>query len=133
MYQGPQAFSDGRYDRALAVERCACGQRSGWEGKRVDVRTCEQLNPLLDDLLRMYADSTFGGHFKEQLETIYHMEALIPKSPIQGQFAETKLVIHHWRWIVERTLAWLNNNRRLAKDYERTILSAKNIYLDRPH
>ncbi len=23
------------------------------------------------------------------------------------------------RWVVERTLAWLNNHRRLSKDYER--------------
>ena len=28
------------------------------------------------------------------------------------------------RWIVERTLAWLNRNRRLAKDFEQTIASA---------
>jgi putative transposase len=28
------------------------------------------------------------------------------------------------RWVVERTLAWLNRNRRLAKDFERTIQSA---------
>ena len=28
------------------------------------------------------------------------------------------------RWVVERTLAWLSRNRRLAKDFERTIQSA---------
>jgi len=28
------------------------------------------------------------------------------------------------RWVVERTFAWLNRNRRLAKDFEATIISA---------
>lgn len=28
------------------------------------------------------------------------------------------------RWVVERTLAWLNRNRRLARDFEQTIASA---------
>jgi transposase len=29
------------------------------------------------------------------------------------------------RWVVERTLAWINRNRRLAKDFEGTIASAE--------
>lgn len=29
------------------------------------------------------------------------------------------------RWVVERTIAWLNRNRRLAKDFETTIASAE--------
>ena len=29
------------------------------------------------------------------------------------------------RWVVERTLAWINRNRRLANDFEATIASAK--------
>jgi len=28
------------------------------------------------------------------------------------------------RWVVERTIAWLNRNRRLAKDFEKTVESA---------
>jgi putative transposase len=31
------------------------------------------------------------------------------------------------RWIVERTFAWLNNSRRLSKDYEITVDSAENM------
>jgi len=29
------------------------------------------------------------------------------------------------RWIVERTFAWLENSRRLSKDYERTTSSSQ--------
>lgn len=34
------------------------------------------------------------------------------------------------RWVVERTLAWLNRNRRLAKDFENTVTTAETwLYL----
>ena len=38
----------------------------------------------------------------------------------------------HWevlpkRWIVERSLAWLNNSRRLSKDYEISVRSAQAV------
>ena len=32
--------------------------------------------------------------------------------------------VHPRRWVVERCFAWLNRNRRLAKDFEATITSA---------
>ncbi len=31
------------------------------------------------------------------------------------------------RWIVERSLAWLNNSRRLSKDYEISVRSAQTV------
>ena len=32
-----------------------------------------------------------------------------------------------WRWVVERTFSWLNNSRRLSKDYEITTASAEAV------
>jgi putative transposase len=32
-----------------------------------------------------------------------------------------------WRWVVERTFSWLNNSRRLSKDYEITVASAEAV------
>jgi len=32
-----------------------------------------------------------------------------------------------WRWVVERTFSWLNNSRRLSKDYEISVDSAESI------
>jgi len=29
------------------------------------------------------------------------------------------------RWVVKRTFAWMGRNRRLSKDYERTIVSSE--------
>jgi len=31
------------------------------------------------------------------------------------------------RWIVERTFAWLDNYRRLSKDYEKLLISEENM------
>ena len=32
--------------------------------------------------------------------------------------------IHKKRWLVERTLAWLSNHRRLSKEYDRRLTRA---------
>ena len=33
------------------------------------------------------------------------------------------------RWIVERSLAWLNNSRRFSKDYEVSVRSAQTVFI----
>ena len=44
---------------------------------------------------------------------------------IVREFADqTGFVVHPRRRVVERTFAWINRNRRLAKDFEHTIRSA---------
>ena len=34
-----------------------------------------------------------------------------------------------WRWVVERTLSWLNHSRRLSKDYEISVSSAESMVI----
>lgn len=46
----------------------------------------------------------------------------------------SKRIVKKWsllpkRWVVERTFSWLNNFRRLSKDYEITTSSAENYVI----
>ena len=34
-----------------------------------------------------------------------------------------------WRWVVERTFSWLNNSRRLPKDYEFSVSSSESMVI----
>jgi putative transposase len=61
----------------------------------------------------------------------------LPFPTVQGYFEIVKRIaagrfeVLPRRWVVERTLAWLNRNRRLAKDFEATLASATTwIYID---
>ena len=45
-----------------------------------------------------------------------------------------KFKVLKWRWIVERTFAWLGRYRRLSKDYEGTTESSESwIYIAMTH
>ena len=34
-----------------------------------------------------------------------------------------------WRWVVEHTFSWLNNSRRLSKDYEFSVSSSESMVI----
>jgi putative transposase len=76
---------------------------------------------LLDKIKKVYADGTFGGSFKREMQEKMGIEVEIPSVPIAQK---GKVEIHEKRWIVERSIAWVNNNRRCSKDYERKIDNA---------
>ncbi|MCY7350644.1 MAG: transposase [Cytophagaceae bacterium] len=71
------------------------------------------LNPIMEDLKLVYADGTFGGHFKARLELIENIEVVITRSSIDDQPLDSKMVTYKWRWIVAamewnvRLLGWV--------------------------
>jgi transposase len=71
---------------------------------------------LFPFLLKLYADSGYQGpKFRQGLRRVCRqVNVEIVKRSDVGRF-----IVLPKRWIVERTLAWLNRCRRLAKDWER--------------
>jgi len=67
-------------------------------------------------LLKLYADSGYqGAKFRQAMQRVYgQINVEIVKRSDAGTF-----VVLPKRWIVERTIGWLNRCRRLAKDWER--------------
>lgn len=65
-----------------------------------------------------FADSGYAGD-KPASATIIAVE-IVRKPPDQVGFA-----VHPRRWIVERFFAWISRNRRLWKDPEATLASAR--------
>jgi transposase len=72
-------------------------------------------------LLKLYADSGYQGpKFQDGLKAVCRQVNIeIVKRSDAGKF-----IVLPKRWIVERTIAWLNRCRRLAKDWERLNQSA---------
>lgn len=83
-------------------------------------------NELLQGIEVVFADGTFGGTFRKEMEDRYGVRVEIPKTPIAQR---GKVQIHEKRWIVERTIAWTLNNRRCSKDYERKMENSKAFML----
>jgi transposase len=70
---------------------------------------------LFPFLLKLYADSGYQGpKFRDGIKRVCdQINVEIVKRSDAGKF-----VVLPKRWIVERTFAWLNRCRRLAKDWE---------------
>jgi len=73
-------------------------------------------------LVTLYAD---GGYSGRKLATMLaHIEDLAIEIVKRSDIAKSFVVLPK-RWIVERTFAWLNRCRRLAKDWETTVTSSE--------
>ncbi len=74
-------------------------------------------------------DGGYRGTFVDNVKSVLGLDADISQKIVPKGFQ-----VIPKRWIVERTFAWLNNSRRLSKDYEiltsseETIIKISNLY-----
>jgi putative transposase len=75
----------------------------------------EELHQKFPSIKKVWADSAFGGRLVDYAQQWYQfvLEIVRPAADQHG------FQVHPKRWIVERTLSWLNWSRRLSKEYEK--------------
>ncbi|WP_395146828.1 IS5 family transposase [Moraxella atlantae] len=83
---------------------------------------------VVDKVLQIYptieaisADAGYRKTFEQEVMSHHNIPVDI-STKINGEW---KIIAK--RWVVERNFAWLNNARRLAKDFEVTVLSAESF------
>ncbi len=96
---------------------------------RADIQDRDGAVPLLTSirtlfvwLRHVFADSAYAG---EKLTAALASRGKWTIEIVKRCDTAIGFVLLPRRWVVERTLAWLNRNRRLAKDFEATIASAE--------
>jgi transposase len=85
------------------------------DGACVVLRLSRRAFPFI---VKAFADSGYVGEAPAQADSI-RIEK-VKKPPDQAGFA-----VHPRRWVVERFCAWISRNRRLWKDPEATLTSAR--------
>ena len=72
-------------------------------------------------LRRIWVDGTYQGKLLEWVPAHYKFRL----QPVRREEGQKGFVLLPKRWIVERTFAWLIQNRRLGKEYERLPASSE--------
>ena len=80
---------------------------------------------LFPRLKKIWADAGYSGREMERIiQVTSGIQLEITKRAEQHFFVTPR------RWVVERSIAWINRNRRLSKDYEyRTTTSESMVYM----
>jgi putative transposase len=85
-------------------------------------------------LKKVLTDGVYNGGIAEWAKEVggWILEVAVRAEPKDGE--PRKFEVLPWRWIVERTFAWLGRYRRLSKDYEGSTESSESwIYVAMIH
>lgn len=93
---------------------------------RSGLRVLERLKGRYGRMKKIYADSGYRGELIEKVKDMLNCDMEITLRTDKS----TAFKPLPKRWVVERSFAWLDDFRRLAKDYERKVICSENmIYL----
>ena len=105
--------------RSTPTAVTSCSNRIRRASRIARARTAAAASRRIFPFIRQFfADSGYAGE-KVAKATSIAVE-IVRKNPDQVGFA-----INPRRWVVERFFAWIGRNRKLAKDFEATINSAR--------
>jgi putative transposase len=85
----------------------------------------EKIKGCFPRLKKILADGIYNGGIAGWVKEFGGWVLQIVPKPEKAKDEPFKVV--KWRWIVERTFAWLGRNRRLSKDYERQTESSEAV------
>ena len=86
------------------------------------ISTAKRAYERYPSILKFCADAGYRGTFVSDLKEQLDLDVDISEKIKPHQWEK-----HPWRWVVERTLSWLNHSRRLSKDYEISVSSAETM------
>ena len=84
------------------------------------ISTAKRVYERYPSIQKSCADAGYRGAFVSALKEQLDLDVDISEKIKPHQWE-----ILPWRWVVERTLSWLNHSRRLSKDYEISVLCAE--------
>jgi putative transposase len=82
------------------------------------------LKPLMPRLKKIWADGAYGG---DPLAQWCHKEGGWELQVVERNPDTEGFEVIPKRWIVERTLSWIGQNRRMSKDYERKVQTSETL------
>jgi putative transposase len=103
------------------------------DGAKLVLKKLVKRFPRLEKIL---ADGIYNGGIADWVKEVggWILEVVVRSKEDETEEEKKRFKVLKWRWIVERTFAWLGRYRRLSKDYEGTEESSESwIYVAMTH